>query len=150
MARAIPTYFRSGNLDADRRTTEQDDFNREVNADLTSLEDLSFLLDGDSDLAQIKDFVLFKTTNPVADFRFRHNFGVIATHYGVLNVRNNGGGSSSVDHPVRTASAVPTAGVDDAEFLTLTFSGRGDYLIRVQFDSRLAREILAGNIEGPS
>ncbi len=149
MAIALPIYYRSEDQNVDRRTSDQDEFNRAVSRsiDITTLILEGFF--GNLSEFQTKDFFVSKTTNPAEDFRFRHSFGLLATDYTLLNVQNNGGGSSSVSWPERTAprSTLPADGVDDREFITLTFSGRGDYLIRVNFDTRIAGEL--DNIEGP-
>lgn len=149
MALPIPSYFLSGDQGVDRRTTEQDEFNRETDNTITDMLRVLFGFFGELDRFQTKDFQFSKTTNPTEDARFRHDFGFLATNYTVLNAQNNGGGSSSVDWPVRTApiATLPVAGVDDTEFITLSFSGRGDYLIRVDFDTRIAD---ADSFEGPS
>ena len=107
-------------MDIDRRTSEQDEFNRRVDEVVTIQNLILFVFFGDLSRFQSQDFFVSKTGNPAEDFRFRHDFGVIATNYTILNVQNNGGGSSSVDWPVRTAATIPTDDVDDTEFITLT------------------------------
>ena len=149
MAIVLPSYFWSEDQNIDRRTSEQDEFNREVSLALDLTESILTQFFGDLSLFQSKDFFVSKTTNPAEDFRFRHGFGVVATDYAILNASNNGGGSSSVDYPVRTSDIddLPVEDVDDREFITLTFTGRGDYLMRINFDTRIAGEL--DTIEGP-
>lgn len=151
MSITLPSYYRATQynyLEADRRTTEQDEFNRNVDNTLTAI---ILAVGGSIGLAVLqalrtKDFLVEKTNNPIEDFRLRHNFGLIATNYELLNAQANGGGATTVDFPGRPSVDLPVEGVDDTEFITLSLSGRADYLIRVHFDPRIILE----TIEGPS
>lgn len=147
MTIALPSYFWSQDQNIDRRTTEQDEFNRRA---ANEIEQIGFVLVqffGELSEFQQKDFILIKTTNPIQDFRFRHSFGKIATNYTLLGAQNNGGGSATVEWPGRPANPIPTTDVDDEEFITLSFTGRATYIIRVQYDTRIDQGF--DTLEGP-
>ena len=150
MSITLPSYFQSGQLDQDRRTTEQDEFNREVNDTLTEVVDALEGEFGDLTLHQTKEFSFEKTGTPLEDLRFRHNFGVIVTSYRIIGMQALSGGSASVEWPGRPADPIPTADVDDEEFVTLSFKGRGFYVIQVSFNPDLFARLAAGDLEGPS
>lgn len=147
MSITLPSYYRATQynyLEADRRTTEQDEYNRTVDNTLTTI---ILAIGGTLGLAvvsqfQTRDFLIEKTTNPIENFTLRHDFGRVATNYEILNAQANGGGAVTVDYPGRptVSTDIPLAGVDDQTFITLSLAGRADYLIRVKVDLRILLE----------
>lgn len=143
-----PSYYQSGDMDVDRRTTEQDEFNRAIQRRQGLIEGLLNIVFGDPQLIQIKEFVFEKTAGGTESARFRHDFGEIVTEYQLLNVQGTSGAGITVEYPGRLSQSIPETGVDDEEFITLQFLDRGVYIIRFVFSSRLAGAI--PDLEGPS
>ena len=148
MSIALPTFFRSNNPDQDRRSDEQDEFNREADNRITLILGVLVQFFGDLDQFQQAEFQLVKTTNPLEIFRFFHGFGVVATNYELLGAQANGGGANTVEWPGRPTNPIPTPDVDDENYITLSFTGRATYLIRVYFDARIADSV--STLDGPS
>lgn len=144
----LPTYFRSKDQAQNRRTDEQDQFNREIDRRLGLTESLFTLLFGDPQLIRIKEFKFEKTAGGSESARFRHGFGEIVTEYELLNVQGTSGAGITVEYPGRLSQSIPEVGVDDKEFITLQFLDRGFYILRFIFSSRLAGAI--ADLEGPS